>query len=123
MGRSKANGSCWSNSNLLRPGCRVSVYKAGIFRGELGQGGPIAIAMTLCDGGEEMIVNLARQRQRHGKCLGGRQRQAVVLEAQRHLEAGGLELLVGDDPAIGLVDRRSEQTAGQDVEELVRIDA
>ena len=50
-----------------------------------------------------MIAHQAGGGQRHVQMLGGGKREFYVLEAQRHLETGGL--IVRDDRAIGFVYR------------------
>ena len=69
-----------------------------------------SVALPLRHPGQEMIVNEARDRHRRGERVGGREREAEVLEPQRHFESRRLVLL-RDERSVGLVHRRREQRA------------
>ena len=70
-----------------------------------------------------MIVNQARDRHRSRERVSRREREANVLQAQRHLEPCRLILLVGDDRPIGLVGGGREQRVGQDFQIKMRLNS
>jgi hypothetical protein len=74
-------------------------------RGEPRQPGPVGIAFALGDGVDEMIPHQARDRHRHDPGIGGGKGQSHILQSERHLEPVRGILLLGDDGAMGSIDR------------------
>jgi hypothetical protein len=56
--------------------------------------------------GQEAVIDQAGQRQRHTQRFGRGEHQAIIFKSQGSGKAGGLELLVGDQCAVGLVIQR-----------------
>ena len=59
--------------------------------------------------GEEAVAQEAGNRHRHAQVLGGGQYEPDILLREGRGKAGRLELSVGEERAIGLVDGRAEQ--------------
>jgi hypothetical protein len=71
---------------------------------------------------EEVVGYEARHRHRHFQILRGAQRQRDVLVAKLGSEAGGVVAFFGNESAIRLIYRRTEQRVGEDIHILRAVD-
>ena len=85
-------------------------------RGQGADRRPIQIGAAVGEQRQETVAQQAGDRQRHLELFTGGKHQSDVLEAEVCGEASGLELVTGDQSAVRLVHRRTEQRRGQDLQ-------
>src|SRR3954454_12215598 len=96
---------------------RIRGGKAGVFRSDLRDDGPVAVVVTATDGGEETIADYAGDRQGDALRFGGLQDEANIFEAECDDETGRLKFSFEDQTAVGFVDGSVEERAGEKVQE------
>ena len=76
---------------------------SGVLGGQLRESRPVQVLATVGQQGQEPVVDQAGDGQRHAQGFARGQHEAIVFKSQRSCESGRLELLVGDQSAVGLV--------------------
>src|SRR4051794_38299774 len=92
-----------------------------IARGEPSDGGPVKFTPAIRKQRQEAIAQQTCERHGYPQVICGGEDEPDILVAKRRGEAGGLELLVGNQLAIGLVNGSAEQGPGQDLKILLPI--
>src|SRR5262249_48379290 len=72
---------------------------------------------------QQPVVQQASEWHRHAQTLRRRESETDVLESERRGEPSGLESLVRDQAAVGLVDWRSEERRGEQLQIAVPVDS
>src|SRR5262252_2408625 len=86
---------------------------AGISLGKKGQRRPVEIAAARGKEREETVGDEARKRHGRFQLPGCAQGKADIFIAELGLEACRCVMLLGDELAVGLIDRRAEQRVGE----------
>src|SRR5437762_10877223 len=82
--------------------------RAGVLGCKRTDCGPVEPVAVMGEEREEAVAQQAGNRHRHAKALGGGKHEPNILLPERRGEAGWLELSVGEERAVGLVDGRAE---------------
>src|SRR5882724_7558410 len=100
-----------------------ALHRAGVLGRKPADRRPVELVAAMGQQGQEPVAQEAGERQWHAQIVSGREGEANILIAEGRREPGRLELSIGDQPAIGLVDGNVEQRRGQNVEILPPVDA
>src|SRR5207244_10479774 len=110
-------------ANHMRGRSPQPIHLPGVPRSKLSDTRPVECFAALSQQRQESVTQQARHRHGHAKVVRCRKCQADILVSEWRGEPRRLELPLGDQAAIGLVDRGGEQGRRQKLEILVPVDA
>src|SRR5713101_9271513 len=92
-----------------------ALHLSGVLGRKAADRRPVELVAAMGQQGQEPVTQEAGERQRYAQIFRGRKDEPNILVAEGRREPGRLELSIGDQAAIGLVDGNVEQRRGQDV--------